>query len=170
MFENVSKKVMETVTNFRKLEDTKKLYIISIILSHIENGLINDGQFLDVDSAYENDKLVLVPEDVGLSETLLLATKILLIAANKEGITINANGIDIEPYVKDKKSISPILSNFYKLNFCDKIHFIPEVLYEVSQIKDTKILDYDFNELIDNFLTYIKYTFGTSKTNFLIID
>ena len=73
------------------------------------------------DDALENDKIVFEAIDINLDDPMKLATDLLVIAASKEGITINPNGIDIETYIKNKNSLNKILSMFYKLELVDKI-------------------------------------------------
>jgi len=170
MRENISELAKKTVIEFRKLNDSKKLYIISVILNHIDNGLINDGNYADVDEAYENNKLVFLTTDVDLDDPMKLATNLLVVGATIDGITINPNGIDIEPYINDMDSISPVLSSFYKLGICDKIDFLTEIIYDISEIKEVESLDFDFNELINNFLTYRRNTFGGTSTTSLEIE
>ncbi len=170
MRENISELAKNAVIEFRKLDDSKKLYVMGIILNHIENGLINDGNYSNSDEAYENDGLVFESQFVNLDDPMKLATNLLVIGASKEGITINPNGIDIEPYVKDKNSLNSIISTFYKLDYCDKIDFITEILYDISIIEEVKKLDFDFNGLIDEFLTYRKETFGDSLENSLEVE
>ncbi len=170
MRENISELAKNAVIDFRKLGDSKKLYVMSIILNHIENGLINDGNYSSSDEAYENDELVFESQFVNLEDPMKLATNLLVIGATKEGITINPNGIDIEPYIKDKDSLNSIISTFYKLNYCDKIDFITEILYDVSIIEEVENLDFDFNGLINEFLTYRKETFGGNLENSLEVE
>ena len=163
MRENVSDNVKETLNEFRKLGKIKELYFASIILNHLYNGLINDGNFLDSDEAYDNEKDVLEDFNIGLENDKELPTRMLLLASNMEDVIINSNGKDIEPYIKDIDSLKPILSKFYKLNYKDKIDFLSEIIYDISLIKETKILDFDFNELINELLSYRKETFGSEK-------
>lgn len=170
MRENISELAKNAVIDFRKLNDSKKLYTMGIILNHIENGLINDGNYSSGDEAYENDNLVFEAKFVNLDDPMKLATNLLVIGATKEGITINPNGIDIEPYIKDKSSMDSIMSTFYKLNYCDKIDFITEILYDISIIEEVKSLDFDFNDLIDEFLTYRKETFGGNLESSLEVE
>jgi len=139
----------------------------SVVLNHLENGLINDGNYSNVDEAYENGKLVLESRDIRFNDPMMLATKLLLIGANLDNISINPNGIDIEPYIKDMTNINPVLSIFYKLNIKDKIDFIIEMLYDLSILKETENIDFDFNELIDNLLTYYRMTFGNNTPSSL---
>ena len=102
MRENISVDAKNVVMEFRTLSDENKLYFTSVILNHISNGLINDGNYLSSDEAIENDKMVFEPSDVNLNDTMKLATNILVVASAKDGITINPNGIDIEPYINEK--------------------------------------------------------------------
>lgn len=170
MRENISELAKNAVIQFRQLNDSNKLYFTSVILNHITNGQINDGNYSDSDTAYENDKLVFESNDVNLDDPMKLATNLLIVATTKDGLTVNPNGIDIEPYIKDKKAIDPVLSTFYKLEICDKIDFLTEILYDVSEIKGVEELDFDFNELIDEFLTYRKDNFGGYATTSLEIE
>ncbi len=170
MRENISENAKNAVNEFRQLTDSNKLYTMSVILNHWYNGLINDGNYSSSDEAYENDKLVFQPSEVNLDDPNKLATDLLVIGANNDGLTINPNGIDIEPYIKDMKSISPVLSSFYNLEICDKIDFITEISYDISEIKDVEKLNFDFNELIDELLSYRKNTFGGYETNSLEIE
>jgi len=92
-----AQELKEVLIEFRKLSDENKLYTISVLLNHLSNGLINDGNYSDVDDAYENDKSVLTNLDINLDDPMKLATDLLIISSTKEDITINPNGIDIEP-------------------------------------------------------------------------
>ena len=170
MRENISEYAKNAVNEFRKLDEVNKLYFISVILNHIDNGLINDGNYTDSDEAYENDKLVFQATDVNLDDPMKLATNLLVLGATKDGISINPNGIDIEPYIKDMKSINPALSTFYKLEICDKIDFITEIIYDISEIKGIVSINFDFNKLINEFLTYRKETFGGYPTTSLEVE
>ena len=170
MRENISEYGKNAVNEFRKLDEVNKLYFVSVILNHIDNGLINDGNYTDSDEAYENDKLVFQATDVNLDDPMKLATNLLVLGATKDGISINPNGIDIEPYIKDMKSINPVLSTFYKLEICDKIDFITEIIYDISEIKDIESINFDFNKLINEFLTYRKETFGGYPTTSLEVE
>ena len=105
MKEKISEQTKDAVIQFRKLEDSNKLYFMSVILNHLTNGLINDGNYLDSDTAYDNNKLVLDSNSINFDDPMKLATELLILAAKKENITLDLNGIDIEPYIKNKKSI-----------------------------------------------------------------
>lgn len=170
MRENISELAKNAVIQFRKLDDTNKLYFTSVILNHITNGQVNDGNYADSDTAYDNDKLVFEATDVNLDDPMKLATNLLMVATKNDGLTINPNGIDIEPYIKNMETINPVLSTFYKLGICDKIDFLTEIFYDISEIKGVEKLNFDFNELIDEFLTYRKNTFGGFETNSLEIE
>lgn len=170
MRENISESAKNAVNEFRKLDDINKIYFMSVILNHISNGLINDGNYLDSDEAYENDKLVFQAGDINLDDPMKLATDLLVIGATKDGIIINPNGIDIEPYIKNMKLINPVLSDFYKLEICDKIDFITEIIYDISIIKEVEELNFDFNGLINEILNYRKETFGGYKTESLEVE
>lgn len=170
MRENISVSVKEAVEEFRKLSDVKQLYFTSTILNHLNIGLINEGNHLDSDEAYDNNELVLEPSFIGLENDTNLATKLLLIATEMENISINPNGEDIEPYIKDIKEIKPMIARFYRLEYEDKIDFLAEVIYDISIIENTKKIDFDFNGLIDDILTYRKETFGSSDINSLETD
>lgn len=167
MKENVSEETKKGVVEFRNLSTSDKLYFGSIILNHMNNGLINDGNYSDSDDAYENNKLVLESSDIKLNDPMKLATKLLLIGANLEGISLNPNGTDIEPYIKNMNNINPVLSIFYKLNIKDKIDFITEMIYDISILNEVENVDFDFNELIDNLLTYYRITFGNNNSSSL---
>ena len=82
MRENISELTKKAVIEFRKLGNTNKLYFTSIILNHLSNGLINDGNYLNSDEAYENNKLVLESSDINLDDPMKLATNILVIGSN----------------------------------------------------------------------------------------
>ena len=51
-----------------------------------------------------------------------------------------------------------------------KALLITEILYDISIIEEVKKLDFDFNGLIDEFLTYRKETFGDSLENSLEVE
>jgi len=167
MNENISKNTKEAVENFRKLGDIKEIYFTSIILNHLNYGLINEGNFVDSDEAYEQDKLVLEPEYIGLENDTDLAIKLLLIATEMEGITVNPNGRDIEPYVKDIKEIRPVISKFYKLEYSEKLDFLAEIIYDISEVDEVKKIDFDFNGFINEIIDYRKETCKTENKNSL---
>lgn len=170
MRENISEFAKKGVIEFRKLDDIDKINFTSVILNYLSNGLINDGNYLDSDEAYENDKLVLESEHINLDDPMKLATNLLIIASKKTGITINPNGKDIEPYIGTMEKINPLISKFFKLRYVDKIDFITEILYDVSEIEDVEKIEFDFNELINELLTYRKENFGSSENNSLEIE
>ena len=162
MKNNVSEELKKVLINFRELSEENQMYIISILLNHLNNGLINDGNYSDSDDAYENNKLVLEPSLIGLENCNYLANALLMFASLKNKIIINPNGIDIEPYILEssKNVCKDVLSKFYKLCFKDKVDFFIETLYDISIIEGTeKYIDFDFNGLIDNLLTYSKIEF-----------
>lgn len=166
MKENISENTKNAVMQFRKLDDTSKLYFTSVVLNHITHGQINEGNYLDSDMAYENDELVFEASYVNLDDPMKLATNLLVIASTKDGLIINPNGMDIEPYIKDKKKIESVLSIFYRLEYRDKIDFLTEIFYDISEIKEVENnLDFDFNKLINEFLEYSKSTFGIGENN-----
>lgn len=170
MRENISDYAKEAVEEFRKLGDVKQLYFTSIILNHLKKGLINESNHLDSDEAYDNDALVLESSFIGLENEINLDTKLLLVATEMENVSINPNGEDIEPYIKDVKDIKPMISRFYRLEYKDKIDFLAEIIYDISTIENTKKMEFDFNGLIDNILTYRKETFESSDINMLETD
>lgn len=170
MRENISELAKNAVVQFRTLDDSNKLYFTSVLLNHIYNGLINEDNYLDSDEAYDNGKLVLDANDINLDDPMKLATDLLVIAASKENITINPNGYDIEPYVKDKKIINPVLATFYKLSMCDKIDFLTEIFNDIFEIDEVKKVNFDFNGLINEFLDYRKYHFGSDGTMSIEIE
>lgn len=171
MKENVSEELKKVLIKFRNINDINKLYMISILLNHLSNGLINDGNYLDSDEAYENDALVLEPNLINLDNPMNLATELLLLASNKNNIEINPNGIDIEPYIpkKIKMKIDKILSEFYKLSYKDKIDFLIEAFYDISEIQDINNINCNFYELIYNILSYSKNEFEKESFNSLEI-
>ena len=99
-----------------------------------------------------------------------LATELLILAAKKENITLDLNGIDIEPYIKNKKSIEPGLSSFYKLKLYDKIDFLMETLYDISEIDEVEKTEFDFNELIHELLNYQEEYFGFDEENETMLE
>lgn len=172
MKNNLSEELKNILSEFENLSNSNKLYIICILLNHLDNGLINDDNFLTSDEAYENDKKVLESYQINLDDSMKLATNLLIIASTLDNITINPNGIDIEPYInkKSKKEIENILKNFYKLDYKNKIDFLIETIYIISEIKETSKINFDFNGLIDELLTYSKYEFGENNYNNLEIQ
>lgn len=165
MKNNLSKELKNILIEFESLSKSNQLYVISILLNHLDNGLINDGNYLTSDEAYENEKKVLESYQINLNDPMKLATDLLVVASSIDNITINPNGLDIEPYIslKSKKEINHILIKFYKLDFKNKIDFLIETIYIISEIEETEELDFDFNGLIDELLTYSKYEFGKNK-------
>lgn len=157
MKENETKKTILAVEIFRNLKKFQQIYTVSILLNHLSNGLINDGNYLNEEEADKNGKPVLYDFDIGLENPMLLATNLLLIGLNMENIVLKPNGQDIEPYIKDKESLN--IKNFYKLSFQEKIDFLAEIFYIVSEIEEVKTLRFDFNEVINNLLTYSRENF-----------
>jgi len=173
MKNNVSEELKKVLINFRELSEENQVYIISILLNHMSNGLVNDGNYFDSDEAYENDKLVLEPSLIDLENCNYLATALLMFGALKNKIIINPNGIDIEQYIPEdsKNKCKDVLSKFYRLCFKDKVDFFIETLYDISIIEGIeKYIDFDFNGLIDNLLTYSKNEFGKNGENNLEIE
>lgn len=155
MRENMNETTKKAILKFEELRDIQKLYFVSVIINHIENGLINDGNYSDEDEAYENEKLVFKMSDVFLENPMALATSLLLLGAKLDNMAISPNGIDIEPYIKNISSLKEILSQFYVLKFDEKIDFLARCFYDISEIKEVKEnLNFDFNELIGNILNY----------------
>lgn len=155
MRENMDEMTKKAIQKFEDMEMISKIYFASVIINHIENGLINDGNFSDEDEAYENDKLVFKMSDVFVENPMILATSLLLIGAKLDDVEIDPNGIDIEPYIKDISRIEPIMSQFYKLTFREKIDFLARCFYDISEIKEVEEnLNFDFNELVRNILDY----------------
>ena len=171
MKNNLTQNLKNVLKEFIELSESNKLYLVSILLNHLYNGLINDGNYLSSDEAKENDKMVFEASDIELDDPMKLATNLLVIASAKEGITINPNGIDIEPYISDKpkKEFNDVLSKFYNLGFIDKIDFLTEIMYDISEIKEVEKINFDFNKLIDNLLTYSKNEFIENIINNLEI-
>lgn len=171
MKNNLTQNLKNVLKEFIELSESNKLYLVSILLNHLYNGLINDGNYLSSDEAIENDKMVFEASDIELDDPMKLATNLLVIASAKEGITINPNGIDIEPYISDKpkKEFNDVLSKFYNLGFIDKIDFLTEIMYDISEIKEVEKINFDFNKLIDNLLTYSKNEFIENIINNLEI-
>ena len=167
----LTQNLKNVLKEFIELSESNKLYLVSILLNHLYNGLINDGNYLSSDEAIENDKMVFEASDIELDDPMKLATNLLVIASAKEGITINPNGIDIEPYISDKpkKEFNDVLSKFYNLGFIDKIDFLTEIMYDISEIKEVEKINFDFNKLIDNLLTYSKNEFIENIINNLEI-
>ena len=139
MKNNISEELKETLINFRELSKENKIYLMSILFNHLDNGLINDGNYSSSDDAYENDKLVLEPYQINLENPMVLATQLLLVATNIQEIKINPNGIDIEPYInkKTKEEAKDILSKFYKLDFKNKIDFL--IKFEETELVRARI-------------------------------
>lgn len=161
MKENLSNKTKIALKKFNDLSEIEQMYSLSVLLNHLSNGLINDGNFLDEDEAYENDKLVLKGEDLGINNVMYLATSLLLLAAEKDRIIINTNGIDIEPYIKNTENLN--IKEFYNLNYEEKIDYLTEVFYIVSEIKESEKCKINFYEIIKNLLDYSNYFFPKNK-------
>ncbi len=163
MKENISELTKIAVNKFNKLSESEKLYSLSILLNHIYNGLINDGNFSDEEEAIETDKLVLKGEDLGIDNIMGLATSLLLLATDKEKILVNPNGIDIEPYVKNKENLN--IKEFYNLNYEEKIDYLAEVFYIISEIKESEKCEINFYDIIKELLDYSNYYFPKKKKN-----
>ena len=168
-----SEELKEVLINFRKLSKENKIYLMSILLNHLDNGLINDGNYSSSDESYDNDKLVLEPFNLNLENAMTLATQLLLVGANLQDIIIEPNGIDIEPFINEKvkKEIKEVLSKFYKLDFKNKIDFLTETIYDVFEIQEVyENINFVFNGLINELLNYSKIEFNTKIKNNLEIE
>lgn len=173
MKNNISEELKEVLINFRKLSKENKIYLMSILLNHLDNGLINDGNYSSSDESYDNDKLVLEPFNLNLENAMTLATQLLLVGANLQDIIIEPNGIDIEPFINEKvkKEIKEVLSKFYKLDFKNKIDFLTETIYDVFEIQEVyENINFVFNGLINELLNYSKIEFNTKIKNNLEIE
>jgi len=172
MKNKLSEELKNILREFESLSNSNQLYIISILLNHLDNGLINDGNYSTSDEAYESDKKVLESYQINLEDSMKLATNLLVIASVLDNKIINPNGIDIEPYINKKaiKEIENIIKNFYKLDYKNKIDFLIETIYIISEIKETEKIDFDFNGLIDELLTYSRYEFNENIYNNLEIQ
>lgn len=173
MKNNISEELKEVLINFRELSKENKIYLMSILFNHLENGLINDGNYSSGDDAYENDKLVLEPYQINLENTITLATQLLLVATDLQEIKIDPNEIDIEPYInkKVKEETKDILSKFYKLDFKNKIDFLTKTIYDIAEIQEVyKNIKFDFNGLINELLNYSKTEFNIKNENNLEIE
>lgn len=156
MKEKISNNVRAGIAEFQNLNDTNKIYFVSILLNHLVNGLINENNTLNSDEVFEQENLVLEPYDLELENPMTLATQLLLLASEKEDMVLNPNGKDIEIYIKseNKKAINPVIKTFYKLKYFEKIDFMLEIFYIVSEIKEIEMLDFDWNNLIYELLKY----------------
>ncbi len=163
MKENISENVKKTLEKFNELEDFEKLYLTSIILNHLDNGLINDGNYMNEEEAYENKKEVLTSSILLLDDPMKLATNLLVVGATLEKISINPNGVDIEPYINNIEKLP--IKEFYQLSYQDKIDYLAEIFYEISTIAEVEQLKFDFNALIGNLLDYSRELFGKNETN-----
>jgi len=172
MKNKISEELKNILIEFESISNSNQLYIISILLNHLDNGLINDGNYSTSDEAYESDKKVLESYQINLEDPMKLATNLLVIASVLDNKIINPNGIDIEPYINKKaiKEIENIIKDFYKLDYKNKIDFLIETIYIISEIKETEKIDFDFNGLIDELLTYSRYEFNENIYNNLEIQ
>lgn len=173
MKNNISEELKEVLINFRELSKENKIYLMSILLNHLDNGLINDGNYSSSDEAYENDKLVLEPFNLNLENAMVLATQLLLVGANLENIVIEPNGVDIEPFINEKvkNETKEVLSKFYKLDFKNKIDFLTETIYDIFEIQEVyENIEFDFNGLINELLNYSKIEFNTKNENNLELE
>ena len=152
MKSEVSYSVAKTENEFRKLKDFQKLYYVSILLNHLYNGLINEGNYSSEDESYENNAEVLTSELINLDDPMKLATNLLVVGSKMESKIINPNGIDIEPYINEVDKLG--INNFYKLNYKDKI----------GKLK------INFNDIINELLNYSKNIFEDDKENMLEIE
>ena len=167
MKNEVSNSVVKAENKFRKLKDFQKLYYISVLLNHLYNGLINDGNYLSEDEAFENGADVLLAELIYLDDPIKLATNLLVIGSKLENKIINPNGIDIEPYIDNVDKLG--INYFYNLNFKDKIDFLMNAIYLISEIDEVSQLNIDFNDIINELLNYSKSIFGVNE-NMLEVD
>lgn len=154
MIEEKSEKCEELVSLFEELKESEKLDVMSILFEHIDNELINDGNYATGDEALENDKEVLTSIDIGFNTTKPLAIQLFNYKRkmyNMEMLEIK----DVETNIKITDSINQILKQFYKLPFCDKLDFLIESMYLLSMIKEVNN-NLDTNEIIGNILDFKK--------------
>ena len=168
MKSEVSYSVAKTENEFRKLKDFQKLYYVSILLNHLYNGLINEGNYSSEDESYENNAEVLTSELINLDDPMKLATNLLVVGSKMESKIINPNGIDIEPYINEVNKLG--INNFYKLNYKDKIDFLTDIIYIISEIEEVGKLKINFNDIINELLNYSKNIFEDDKENMLEIE
>src|SRR5574344_1537186 len=102
--EEKSKNCEELVSLFEELKESEKLDVISILFEHIDNELINDGNYATGDEALESNREVLTPNDIGVNNTKTLAIELFNIKRktnNMEMLEVN----DVEPNITITDSI-----------------------------------------------------------------
>lgn len=125
LLETNTKKCINVLDNFYELKDDDKLELVAIILEHWSKEQI-----------FNNDKEVFLPYDVdfynitSFSALCFLSAKIL----RKEEFDLVINN-NIEININITKGVNKCLSEFYKLNFNDKLHYIIEILFCICNQK-----------------------------------
>ena len=163
----MNKKVENLLFKFKILYNTDKLFVVSMLLHHMDKGLINDGNYMNRDQAYANNKFVLEANQVNLDNPMKLAIKLLMVGNNLKSPTTNSNRLDIEPFINKMDILSPILVGFYNLNIKEKIDFLIESIYDISKIKEITKLDFNFNKLIRNLKNYSEDKFEKKYSKIL---
>lgn len=120
LLETNTKFCIKALDNFYKLKDDEKLELVAIILEHW-----NKEQILD------DNKEVLLPSDVNFDNIISFSALCFLSAKiiRKEESNLVVNS-DIEININITKNTNKCLSEFYKLKFNDKLHYMAIVLLE----------------------------------------
>lgn len=125
LLETSTKLCIKALNDFYKLKDDEKLELVAIILEHWSKEQI-----------FNNDKEVFLPYDVdfynitSFSALCFLSAKIL----RKEESNLVINN-DIEINTNITKGVNKCLSEFYKLKFNDKLHYIIELIIFICNQK-----------------------------------
>ena len=151
LLETNTKICIDALNNFYELKDDEKLDLIAIILEHWSKEQILD-----------DSKNIFLPSDINFnnitsfSALCLLSAKIL---RKEESNLIINNGIEIN--INIPKNINNCLSDFYKLKFKDKLHYIVEILfyicnqnYDNRSINKNIINEISIYDLIYNILDF----------------
>ncbi|MDO5569539.1 MAG: hypothetical protein Q4G04_05485 [bacterium] len=121
LLETNSTNCLNALDNFYKLIDIEKLEVTAILMEHW-----NKEQILD------NDNVPFIPSDIDFNNSISFSALCLLSARTlkkEKSLTILDN--DFERNIKITNNIDKCLTDFYKLNFEDKIHYLIEILFDI---------------------------------------
>lgn len=137
MIEGMSKASQMAFEALEKLELDEKLTLLAVLFEHWDNELINDGNYIKPEDAYERNKAVFTPMDLGLNNIKDLAecfkTLSQLSLVDNEHETNETQFPDvIESQVHQTSGVKSALTSFYRLSFKNKLDYFAELLAQLE--------------------------------------
>ncbi len=138
MIEGISKLSLAAFEVLEGLELEEKLIMLAILFEHWDQELINDGNHIKPEEAYERNKAVFTPMDCGLTNAkdLSAAFKALVqVTESDESEPILESSFPdlIESQVNQTVQTKYALSAFYRLTFKNKLEYFAELMAKLEE-------------------------------------